>query len=208
MINARRALAAAGLILLPPPAAVSFAGEPAVETTVELQSPERATVRTRIPSGHPFAGDPGFHGLMPDRENGWGRVAMRAERTPDGGLAFRSEVEVGAGGWMRIPIPLPDVPPARGTDLTFAAEISPPPGYRVVDAFPAGSGEEAGGATIRMLLPAPPSFLRFRVIPEDAMGLGLSGLVDGAVALLFLGLAGFGVRRLFGSPVPSRDASR
>ena len=204
MIGAPRALAAAGLILLLAPVA-SFAGQPAFETTVELRSPEWAAVRTSISPGHPLAGDPGFHGLTLDPDKGWRRVPMRLERTPDGGLAFESEVEA-AGGWMRIPIPLPDVPPARGADLSFAAEISPPPGYRVVDAFPAGS-EETDGATIRIQLPAPPSFLRFRIIPEDAMGLGLSELVDGAVALLLLGLAGFGVRRLLGSPVPAGDAS-
>ena len=189
-------LLAAGLTFLVAKAAASFAAEPAFETTVELRSPESAVVRTRVPSGSHFAGASGFHGLSGDPEQGWRRAPMRFDRVPNGGLIFESRVEAGANGWLRIPIPIPDTPPPAGTDLSFAAEITPPPGYRIADAFPSGTSGEAAGGALHMLLPAPPSFLRFRVVPEDAIGIGLAGIVDGVLALLFIGLAVFGARRL------------
>lgn len=198
MIRARRALA---LVLVAPTLAV--AAQPAVETAVELHGPERATVRTRIPAGSRLAGESGFHGLTGDPERGWSRTAFRFERGPGGGLVFTSEVEAGADGWLRAPIPIPDNAPPPGTDLSFAAAINPPPGYRVTDAFPAGAATESGA--VRLALPAPPSLLRFRVVAADAGGIGLPALVDGAVALLLVVLAGFGVRRLLRPAAPGAD---
>lgn len=205
MSLARRALGAAGLTLLLAPPVPAAAGEPAVETTVELLSPERATVRTRIPPGSRFAGESGFHGLTVDPEQGWSRRAMRSEPGPGGGLVFTSEVEAGADGWLRIPIPIPDVRPPPGADLSFEAAITPPTGFRIADAFPAGTASERG--PVLLALPAPPSLLRFRVVPHDAGGLGLAAAVDGAVALLLIGLAGFGVRRLLHPAAPDPGGS-
>ena len=200
-------LLAAALTFLVAKAAASFAAEPAFETTVELPSPERAVVRTRIPSGSHFAGASGFHGLSGDPEQGWRRAPMRFDRVPNGGLVFESRVEAGVDGWLRIPIPIPDTPPPAGTDLSFAAEITPPPGYRIVDAFPSGTSGKAAGGALHLLLPAPPSFLRFRVVPEDAIGIGLAGVVDGILAVLFIGLAVFGARRLLGPSAPGGSGS-
>ena len=125
---------------------------------------------------------------------------MRFDRIPNGGLVFESRVEAGVDGWLRIPIPIADTPPPAGADLSFAAEITPPPGYRIVDAFPSGTSSETPGGALRVLTPAPPSFLRFRVVPEDAIGIGVAGFVDGVMALLFIGLAVFGARRLLRPP--------
>ena len=175
-----RAFRAAGLALL---LARPGAAARAVEVSVEMSAPDRGTVRIRVVP--PLASSAGFHRLIRDGQTGWRRAPVRFERDPDGGLRFESEVLAAADGWLRVAIPLPDAPPPAGADLSFAAEIHPPPGYRVVDSFPT-----------RLELPAPPSLLRFRVIPEAAAGVGLAALVDGGVALLLLGLAVFGAARL------------
>ena len=83
-------------------------------------------------------------------------------------------------------------------------EISPPPGYRIVDTFPSTTAAGGESGTVTVSLPAPPSLLRFRVVPEGAIAIGLAAFVDGAVALLFIGLAVFGARRLLIHP-PSPD---
>ena len=207
MNRARRALGPAGLLFLLAPGALPFAAEPAIETAVDLPSPERATVRILISAGDGFGGGSGFHGLEGDPERGWERAPMRFRRNPGGGFLFESEIAAGPDGWLRVPIPLPDAPPPAGADLSFAAEITPPPGYRIVDTFPAGAAARNDGRSVRLALPAPPSLLRFRVVAEDARGFGLAAAVDGAVALLLIGLAGFGVRRLFRPEVPDAGGS-
>ena len=192
-----------GLTLPVAVAGPSAAAEPAVETTIELPDPGRATVRTRIPAGDRFAGESGFHRLAGDPEQGWRRTAMRFERDPDRGFVFESEVEAGSDGWLRIPMPIPDAPPPPGTDLSFAAVVVPPPGHRIVDAFPSGVNDPGAGGALRIALPAPPSLLRFRVVPETSMGIGLTSVVDGVLALLLIGLGIFGARRLLGPGHPA-----
>ena len=198
MTRARRVLA---LLLAAP--TVSFAAQPAVETTVELQRPGRATVRTRISPDSRLARASAFHGLTGDPGEGWRRAAMRFDSVPGGGLTFTSAVEAGIDGWLRVPIPVPDPPPPPGSDLSFVARISPPPGYRIADAFPALTADGGEGGSLAAHLPAPPSFLRFRVVPEEEFAIGLATVVDGALALLLIGLGAFGARRLL-APSTSR----
>ena len=205
MTRARRGPARLLCLLVAPGLA---AAQPAVETAVELPDPGRATVRTRIPADSGLAGTSGFHGLTGDPERGWRRTAMVPESDPGGGLVFAGEVAAGPDGWLRVPIPIPDALPPPGTDLSFAAEIAPSPGYRIVDIFPAGTVGGADGGAVRLALPAPPSLIRFRVEPEDARTIGLAGLVDGAVALLLIGLGVFGIRRLLRPAVPGAGDPR
>lgn len=199
MIRARRA---AGLLFLLVAPSLSIAAQPAVETAVALHTPERAMVRTRIPAGSRLAEASAFHGLTGDPARGWSRTPRSFEPGPDGGLVFLSEVAAGSDGWFRVSLPIPDSRPPPGTDLSFTAEISPPPGYRIADAFPVGTATDDETRAIRLALPAPPSLLRFRVLPADDRRIGLAALVDGAVALLLVALAGFGVRRLLRPTVP------
>ena len=182
-------------------APVAAGAQTAVETTVTLADPERAAVRTRIPSGSAFAGESGFHGLAGGPEQGWRRETMRFRGDPRNGLAFESLIEAGSDGWLRVAIPIPDDPPPAGADLSFQAEITPPPGHRIVDLFPAGAAPEGGG-TVRLSLPAPPAMIRFRVVPAGAVDIGLALVVDGVVAVVLIGLAVVGTRRLRRAPAP------
>ena len=169
--------------------------------TVDFESPAQAVVRTRIPPNHPFAGSEAFHVLAPSPETDWRRTAVRVERDPAGALLFRASARADAAGWVHVPVPLPDEAPEPGAEPAFAARITPPPGYRIVDAFPAltAGGRERG--PLEAHLPAPPSFLRFRLMPEEGFAIGLVTIVDGFLALLLIGLGAFGARRLL---APSR----
>ena len=69
-----------------------------------------------------------------------------------------------------------------------------------MDAFPALTANGAESGTLEAHLPAPPSLLRFRLVPEQGSAIGLATIVDGALALLLIGLGAFGARRLFGPP--------
>lgn len=195
-MNPARAVLGSGLLaLLAAPTAVGAMERPAVEMTVRMAEPDRALVEARIRPG-PLARSAGFHGLTRGEDDGFRRQPMAFEREPDGGLAFLGEVAGGRDGWLRIPVPLPDSPPPAGTDLSFDAEITPPPGYRIVDAFPARAGPAQEDGAVRLRLPAPPSLLRFRVIAAEASGLGLPALVDGVLGVVLLALAVVGFARL------------
>ena len=198
-----RALRWLGLALFLPAGAVAAQPE-AAEMTVAFESPARAAVRTRIPPSHPFAGSTAFHVLAPSPETDWRRTPVRFERDPAGALLFRDSVEPDETGWVHVPVPLPGQAPEPGADAAFAASITPPPGYRIADAFPALRGDGDGGGTLETHLPAPPSFLRFRLVPGEGTVIGLATFVDGAVALLLMGLGVFGARRLL---APSRSAN-
>lgn len=191
-----------GPILLLAPAVPAAADSPAVETTVRMSGPERALVETRIRSAA-ISRSPAFHGLSRSGAAGWRRAEMAFERDAAGTVVFRGEAAADPDGWLRIPIPLPDSSPPPGTDLSFRATITPPIGYRIADPFPARAGPENSGGEIAMALPAPPSLLRFRVIPDGASGFGLPVIVDGIVVLLLLGLAAFGALRFFRPGVPA-----
>lgn len=172
--------------------------------TVAFESPARAAVRTRIPANHPFAGSTAFHVLAPSPETDWRRTPARFERDPAGALLFRDRVQADEAGWVQVPVPLPDEAPEPGAEVAFAASITPPPGYRIAEAFPALTADGGEGGTLEAHLPAPPSFLRFRLVPGEGYAIGLATFVDGAVALLLIGLGAFGARRLL---APSRAAS-
>ncbi len=171
--------------------------------TVAFEGPARATVRTRIPPNHPFAGSAAFHVLAPSPETAWRRLPLSFERGPDGALLFRDSVLADEAGWIRVPVPLPDEAPEPGAEPAFAASIIPPAGFRIADAFPALTAGSAEGRGIGVDLPAPPSMLRFRLVPEEEFAIGLTTFVDGALALLLIGLGVFGARRLL---APSRPA--
>ena len=171
--------------------------------TVDFESPAQAAVRTRIPPNHPFADSPAFHVLARFPETDWRRAPARFERDPAGALLFRDRVQVDEAGWVHVPVPLPDEAPEPGAAPAFAASITPPPGYRIADAFPAFTEGGAEGATLEAHLPAPPSLLRFRLVPEEGSAIGLATFVDGVLALVLIGLAVFGARRLL---APSRPA--
>ena len=168
--------------------------------TVAFEGPAQAAVRTRVPPNHPFAGSAAFHVLAPSPETDWRRTPAPFERDPAGALLFRGRVQADAAGWFHVAVPLPDEAPEPGADSAFAASITPPPGYRVADAFPALRARGGGGGTLETRLPAPPSLLRFRLVPEEGSAIGLATIVDGALALLLIGLGAFGARRLFGPP--------
>ena len=72
-----------------------------------------------------------------------------------------------------------------------------------MDAFPALTANGAESGTLEAHLPAPPSLLRFRLVPEQGSAIGLATFVDGALALVLIGLGVFGARRLL---APSRPA--
>lgn len=171
--------------------------------TVEFESPAHAAVRTRIPRNHPLAGSAAFHVLAPSPETDWRRAPVRFERDPTGALLFRENVRADGAGRVQIGVPLPDTAPEAGADSAFSVRITPPPGYRIADAFPAFTAGGAEGGTLEAHLPAPPSLLRFRLVPEEGFAIGLATFVDGALALLLIGLGVFGARRLL---APSRPA--
>lgn len=171
--------------------------------TVDFESPARAAVRTRIPADHPFARSPAFHVLAPSPESDWRRARVGFERDPAGALLFRETVRADAGAWVHVPVPLPDEAPEPGAVSAFAVSITPPPGYRITDAFPALTADGAEGGTLEAHVPAPPSLLRFRLVPEERSTIGLATFVDVALALLLIGLGAFGARRLL---APSRPA--
>ena len=123
----------------------------------------------------------------------------RSSATPPAFRSSRPRRRRGPSGWFRIPLPFPDAAPAPATDLSFAAEITPPAGYRIVDAFPAGTVAGNGGA-LTVALPAPPSLLRFRVIPRGDREMGVSRFVDLAVGFFLLALAAVVTARLLRPP--------
>lgn len=171
--------------------------------TVAFESPAHAAVRTRIPTSHPLAQSASFHTLAPFPETGWQRRPASFERDSGGALVFGNSVRADANGRVRIGVPLPDTVPEAGADSAFSVRITPPPGYRIADAFPALTAGGAAGGTLEAHLPAPPSLLRFRLVPEGEFAISLTTFVDGALALLLIGLGVFGARRLL---APSRPA--
>ncbi len=171
--------------------------------TVVFENPARAAVRTRIPPNHPFAGSPAFHVLAPSPETDWRRAPAGFERGAAGALLFRDRVQVDDAGWVHVPVPLPDEAPEPGAEPAFRAVITPPPGYRIADAFPALTAGSAGGGTLEAQLPATPSLLRFRLVPGEGSAIGLATIVDGGLALLLIGLGVFGARRLLAPPPPA-----
>ena len=175
--------------------------------TVDFESPAHAAVRMRVPPNHPFAGSVAFHVLAPSPETDWRRTPARFERDPAGALLFRDSVAADEAGWVHVPVPLPDQAPEPGADSAFAASITPPPGYRIADAFPALTADGGGGGTLEARLPAPPSLLRFRLVPEEGSAIGLAAFVDGALALLLIGLGAFGARRLLAPSPPAGSSS-
>ena len=198
MKRGSRAACGLGLILVLAAAAAAQT-EPA-ELTVVFESPGRAAVRTRIPPDHPFAGSTAFHVLAPSAESDWQRLPASFERDPAGALVFGESVPVDESGRVQIAVPLPDTGPAPGADSSFSVSITPPAGYRIADAFPALRADSGGGGTLETRLPAPPSLLRFRLVPEEELAIGLATFVDGALALLLIGLGIFGARRLLAPP--------
>jgi hypothetical protein len=203
--QALRALAALGLVVVLP-AAAARAQPAAAEMAVVFESPARAAVRMRVPAPHPFAGAAAFHVLAPSPETDWRRAPVRFERDPAGALLFRNRVQADEAGWVRIPVPLPDAP-MTGAGAAFSARITPPPGYRIADAFPAFTAEGGESRTVAADLPVPPSLLRFRLVPDDGIAIGLATVVDGALALLLIGLAAFGARRLLAPPPAAKTPS-
>ena len=173
---------------------LSAAGqEPAVSVTVRLPDPVRAHVEVRFPPGHPFREAEELRRLVAGGERGF-----RVEST--GGTAgWEGEASVADDGWVRIGIPLPAAPPPPGTDLSFRALIHPPPGFRITDPFPSRVEAQSDGS-LRLDLPAPPSLLRFRLVPEGAGGITAAQLADLLIALLLGALAAFGLSRLWRPP--------
>ncbi len=156
------------------PLVLALAGaQPAVETTVTLTAPDAGRARTVFRSPAPE------HRAL-SRGETWELETVR----PDAAGAVETEVAPGPDGWFRVPVPLPE-----SGDLDFAGSIHAPAGYRVEDPFPT-----------RLDLPAPPSFLRFRVVPDDAPALTLARAVDFATLAALLALAGFGAFRATRSP--------
>lgn len=168
--------------------------------TARMSAPDRADAVTvvRLPDAGP---PPEFHRLAQ------GEGGFRAEPLPlpaadaDGARRFRtaSLPPRGRGGFVRIPVPLPTAAPQEPAALRFTAEVTPPPGFRLAEVFPAPRGDSPDGVT-RIATPAPPSLVRFRVVPEGASALGAAALVDGAALLILLGLGGLGAFRLFRRP--------
>ena len=207
MNRAPRALASLGLILFLPAGPVLAQPDPA-EMTVAFESPADAAVRTRIPPNHPFAGSAAFHVLAPSPETDWRRAPVRFERDPAGALLFRARARPDAAGWVHVPVPLPDEAPGPGSEPAFSATVTPPPGYRIAEAFPALTAAVGEGGALEARLPAPPSLLRFRLVPEEGFAMGLTTFVDGLLALLLLGLGAFGARRLLAPPRPAGGSPR
>ena len=166
--------------------------------TVRMSAPERADAVTlvRLPPGAP---PPEFRQLAAAESGFRAEPLPLPEADADGVRRFRTESLPPRGGFVRIPVPLPKAAPEEPDALRFTAEITPPPGFRLAEVFPAPRGDSPDGVT-RIATPAPPSLVRFRVVPEDASALGAAALVDGAALLLLLGLGGLGAFRLFRRP--------
>ena len=207
MKRAPRALGCLGLLLLFPGGAAS-AQPAAAEMTVEFVTPRGAVVRMRIPPGHPLGGSAAFHALTPSAGGGWRRTPAPFDRDRGGALVFEDRAAADETGRVQVFVPLPDAAPGPGADTAFAVRVLPPPGYRVADAFPTLSVDDAESRSAGARLPAPPSLLRFRLLPEEGIALGAAQLVDGSLALLLIGLAVFGARRLFRPADPSGAGPR
>ena len=190
-----------GVLVVPAP--VEAGGVPedeaaAIRMTVRMDDPARVTaiIRVRLPASEPR---PAFHRLALSAD-GFRAEPLRPAGETAEELRFETVPLPAADGWVRLPVPLPVRLPVSGAALSFAAELTPPPGYRIVDLFPRPR-ETAAGVT-RLSVPAPPSLLRFRLVPADAPGFGLAALVDGLALTILLGLGGLGAFRLFRSGPP------
>lgn len=184
-------------------AAVEAGGVPedeaaAIRMTVRMDDPARitATTRVRLPASGPR---PAFRRLALGADGFRAEPLLPTDETGDE-LRFETVPFGTDDGWVRLPVPLP----VSGPALSFAAELTPPPGHRIVDLFPRPRGT-SGGVT-RLSVPAPPSLLRFRLVPADASGFGLATLVDGLALTILLGLGGLGAFRLFRSRPPEDPA--
>ena len=176
--------------------------------TVAFESPARAVVRTSIPTDHPLAQSASFHALTPSSEAGWQRMPASFERDPGGELVFAGSAQADEAGRVQIGVPLPDTAPEAGADSAFSVRITPPPGYRIADAFPALTADGSEEGSLAAHLPAPPSLLRFRLLPEEGFAIGLVTFVDGVLALLLIGLGAFGARRLLAPSRPPGTSPR
>lgn len=190
-----------GVLVVPAPLEAAGAPEDeraAIRMTVRMDDPARITATTRVRL--PVSGQwPAFRRLA------LGADGFRAEPLPPTGeaddeLRFETAPFPTDDGWVRLPVPLP----VSGLALSFAAELTPPPGHRIVDLFP--RPREVSGGVARVSVPAPPSLIRFRLVPVGASGFGLATLVDGLALSILLGLGGLGAFRLFRSGPP--DAER
>lgn len=163
----------------------------AMRMTVRMGDEGRftATTRVRVPAGE---ARPAFRRLARSADGFRAEPLLPTEETEEE-LRFETVAFAADDGWVRLPTPLP----VSGPALSFAAELTPPPGQRFADLFPAPRGT-SGGVT-RVFVPAPPSLIRFRLVPADASGWGLATLVDAAALSLLLGLGGVGAFRLFRS---------
>lgn len=184
-------------------AAVEAGGVPedeaaAIRMTVRMDDPARitATTRVRLPASGPR---PAFRRLALGVD-GFRAEPLRPADETGGELRFETVPFPADDGWVRLPVPLPVRLPDSGVALSFAAELTPPPGRRIVDLFP--RPRETSGGVVRVSVPAPPSLLRFRLVPADASGFGLAALVDGLALTILLGLGGLGAFRLFLSRPP------
>lgn len=166
----------------------------AMRMTVRMDDPARitATTRVRLPASEPR---PAFHRLAFGAD-GFRAEPLRPTVETGGELRFETGPLAAADGRVRLPVPLP----VSGPALSFAAELTPPPGYRIVDLFPRAS--ETAGEVARLRVPAPPSLIRFRLVRAGASGFGLAALVDGVALSILLALGGLGAFRLFRSRPP------
>ena len=157
MNPAPRALSSLGLVFFL--LAAGAAAQPGTaEMTVEFESPARAVVRTRIPTSHPLAQSASFHALAPSPDTGWQRRPASFERAA-AELVFGDSAGAGEAGRFQIGVPLPDTAPEAGADSAFSVRITPPPGYRIADDFPALTPGGPAGGTLEAHLPAPPALL-------------------------------------------------
>lgn len=166
----------------------------AMRMTVRMDDPARitATTRVRLPASGPR---PAFRRLALGADGFRAETLLPAGET-GGELRFETGPFPADDGWVRLPVPLP----VSGPALSFAAELTPPPGYRMVDLFPRAS--ETAGEVARLRVPAPPSLIRFRLVRAGASGFGLAALVDGVALSILLALGGLGAFRLFRSRPP------
>lgn len=188
-----RGALAAGLVLAGAPARAEETA--AVEVRVAMPGPDRALVEVRLAPGHPFAEAEAYSRLTADPGGGWRAEEPAPRRSGDGAALFQSEIRVSQDGWVRVGVPLPTEAPSVDADFSFRAVVRPPAGYRVVDPFPSRVEEGEDGA-VHLELPAPPSLLRFRVVPEGTRGFSAAAAADLVVALVLGALAAFGLARL------------
>lgn len=192
----------AALLAVPalPEAAGAQPEDAAMRMTVRMGGEGRftATTRVRVPPGD---ARPGFRRLARSADGFRAEPLLPTEETAEE-LRFETVAFPADDGWVRLPTPLP----VSGPALSFAAELTPPPGQRFADLFPAPR-ETSGGVT-RVSVPAPPSLIRFRLVPADARGWGLATLVDAAALSLLLGLGGLGAFRLFRSGGRAEEEAR